>query len=229
MIRDRIVSLIYRTCSFLLILYGLMSHLKILSGAFRLSSLMYYTIQSNLLAAVLFYLLLSANYKALIKEGRRGRTGFCERFAMICVVDLLLTLIVYWTMLAPAPYSAATGFNLGKFDNVVVHLLAPLLCLADYLIFTTPGQIKYRDVYVALVFPLLYALFSTVVGYAGYTYRISAQGIPVHFPYFFLNFEQLVVLSLWYIAAITAVLLVIGHALYWFDQRRPPASTTGLS
>jgi len=139
---------------------------------------------------------------------------------MVCVVDLLVTLIVYWTLLAPGAFSMSENAKLWSFGNLSVHLFTPLLCLIDYILFAESGSLKYSDVYAILIFPLSYVAFSTVAGFSGYIYRTSSiDGSPVRFPYFFMDYDQLGLRAILYIGGLIAAFLVLSHAFYFLDRK----------
>jgi hypothetical protein len=140
---------------------------------------------------------------------------------MVCVIDVLLTLIVYWVMLVPSMPSAGPGSEIFAFNNLTVHLIVPLLCLADYALFTRPGHLKYRDVYYVVIYPLSYVLVSTVAGLLGFVYRVSdIDGSPVRFPYFFFDWDVVGAGALLYIFALVVFFLILSHLLYWIDRKR---------
>lgn len=218
MIHDRMAALIFRGLSFIVIFWGLSSHIGLFSGTLSPGIFMYYTVQSNILALVLFGMLIvrtAGRYRSL---GRVGKTGYMARFEMVCVVDLMLTLVVYWSMLAPGEFSSDGG--LFTFDNLAVHLITPLLCLADYILFTDSGHLKYRDTFAILIFPYFYIAFSSFMGLSGYVYYTSgADGLPVHFPYFFIDFER-IGSSVWgYVLTLSAAFLIISHVAYYLDKK----------
>ena len=123
-------------------------------------------------------------------------------------------------MLAPQSFSMDANTNLFTLSNLTVHLITPLLCLVDYVLFADSGHLKYRDVYAVLIYPLCYVLFSSAAGLLGYVYRIStADGLPVRFPYFFFDFDRIGMKSLGYIAALVGFFLVISHIFYIIDHR----------
>jgi hypothetical protein len=219
MIQRKGVSLYFRIFAFLFVLAGLLTHLGALSGSIRPSQLMYYTIQSNILAVFLFLILLHSSLKVRMAVSEEGQAALLTRFEMICVVDLLLTCVVYWTMLAPPDFSKPNGGALWKFDNLAVHLFTPMLCLLDYILYAERKQLQYRDVYAVLLFPLAYVVYSSAAGFAGYTYAVSSDGTPRHFPYFFLNYDQLGARAILYIGLLTAMLLAMSHIIYFFDKR----------
>lgn len=219
MIRNRLFALIFRICAFVFALVGVLSHVNLASG-FNPGMFMYYTIQSNWLAVILFGLLVYRTAKGLKQDGKTGNAGYFARFEMVCVIDLLLTLIVYWAMLAPQAFAMGSEFSLWTFENLSVHMVTPLLCLVDYLLFAPSGHMKYRDVYYVLIYPLFYVVFSSVAGLLGYSYRISSvDDLPVRFPYFFFDYDRIGAQSILYILGLVAFFLVLSHGLYWFDKK----------
>jgi hypothetical protein len=73
--------------------------------------------------------------------------------------------------------------------------------------------------YAVLIFPFLYLVFTSVAGFMGYVYRVSSDGRPVHFPYFFYDYDEVGLIAFLYIAAILLILLLFAHVFYWFDKR----------
>jgi hypothetical protein len=190
------------------------------SGKLNLSLFLYYTIQSNLLALILFIMLISRTVRGLLQEGKRGKTGYYPRFEMVCVVDLLLTLVVYWVMLAPSIFAMSEDYRIDSLRNITVHLIVPLACLIDYILFTDSNHLKYRDVYCVVLYPFFYLITSTIIGYSGYVYRVSAEdGGPVRFPYFFFDFDRIGAQSLLYIGALLIFFLILSNGLYVFDKK----------
>lgn len=218
-IRDRRVALAFRVFSIVFILVGLIDETNVLEGNLNPGVMLYYTIQSNILGLILFALLAFKTWKALRHDGPIGKTGFFPRFEMVCVIDLLLTLVVFWVLLAPRSFTMDGEYNLWTFSNFAVHLVTPLLCLVDYVLFAETKHLKYRDVYAVLIFPLLYVVFSSLLGLTGYEYRISADdGLPVHYPYFFFDYDRVGVMSLAYMGVLVAFFLVLSHLLYLVDR-----------
>jgi hypothetical protein len=225
MVKSKNVALGYRVFCFIFTLSGLLTQLEVMSGNIQGKQLMYYTIQSNILALILFGLLSYKTFTDIRKTGdakgvgSMGGAGYYTRFEMVCVVDLLLTLVVFWALLAPTMFTMGSGMNLWSFANLALHLFVPLMCLADYLLFGKRGQLKYCDVYYVLIYPYFYLLFTTTAGLSGYVYRVSADGAPVHFPYFFIDWSQMGAKCIIYILILTVFFLAISHAFYWADRK----------
>jgi hypothetical protein len=213
MIKNRFFALAYRLSSFIFALVGVLAQIGVFNGILRLDFLMFYTIQSNLLAVFLFILLSIRTIKALREEGICGNAGWFARFEMICVVNLLVTLIVYWALLAQT-----STFNLWTFENIATHGITPLLCLLDYILFTKGRHLKYKDVYYVNIFPLCYIVFVYITTFFGYVYRM-ADGTTRRFPYFFLDYERFGFGVIAYIGGLFLFFLLLSNVIYLIDQK----------
>jgi len=219
MIKNRGVALVFRGASLLFAIIGLLTEMGVLRGSFRTGVFAYYTIQSNILVIVLFVMLI-VRTAAGLREGRIGSAGYFARFEMVCVIDIMLTFIVYWTILAPSLPAVEGGYSLWSFGNFAVHGVTPLLCLLDYILFTQSRHLKYRDVYYVCIFPFVYLAATSLAGLSGYVYSISpSDGKPVRFPYFFYDFDRLGIVSLAFIGGLFLFLILAGHGFYLADRK----------
>jgi hypothetical protein len=62
-------------------------------------------------------------------------------------------------------------------------------------------------------------VFTSAAGFMGYVYRVSSDGKPVHFPYFFYDYDEVGSKAFLYIGIILLVLLLFAHVFYWLDKR----------
>ena len=217
MIQNKKVALVFRIAAFIIATAGLLDLLGVFHGVFYSNVLYYYTAQSNIMAIVLFLLLIVKTICGIRKDNESGPCYF-PRFSMICTINVLLTFVVFWVLLVP---QLAGILPLWTFSNLAVHAITPLLCLADYILFVEPRHLKYRDVYYVVIFPLCYVAASSIMGLAGHVYGTSASdGLPVRFPYFFFDFDRIGMLSLAYIGGIVVFFLIISHIFYYVDGRR---------
>ena len=223
--KDKRFALGFRLGAFLFALAGLLVQAGVFSGNASSAVFMFYTIQSNMLAVFLFAFL-TLRTAGSLREGLYGSVGWHSRFGMVCAVNLLLTLIVFWVMLVPV----VPASYLWTFENIAVHTVTPLLCLLDYILFSEPRRLKYRDVYYVCIFPALYVIFTTVAGLAGYVYNFGAtfggdfaseslDTAPVRFPYFFLDFDRLGIMVLAYIGGIFVFFILLSHVIYLIDRK----------
>jgi len=215
----------------------------VFSESLNLGTLMFYTLQSNILVIVLFVMLTirtflryresiktteyngnnNIHHKNIPDEAgiKTDNVGYYTRFEMVCSINIMLTFLVYWIMLAPMLFTMTDEFPMWTYANLSVHGFAPILCLLDYILFTKRGHIKYRDVYAVCIFPLTYLIGTSIAGLLGYVYFISADdGLPIRFPYFFYDFDRIGMLAFAYIGALFVFLLIIGHVYYWVDKRK---------
>jgi len=205
MVKNRKFALVFRLAAIAVIMFGLIRNFGVLNGNFYFREFVYYTILSNLLALVMFIMLGVRTESGLREEtcsdsGADSGAGYFPRLEMVCAVNLLLTFIVFWTLLAPS----IPASYLSSFDNLSVHVITPLALLADYALFSEAGRLKYRDVYFTCVFPLFYLVLVTVLGAK---------------PYFFLDFENTGIFVLAYVGAILLLLILLGHGFYFADKK----------
>lgn len=209
-----------RTISFIIALTGILATCGLFKGVWRWSSWMYYTIQSNVLIILLFGYLVIASIKSIMVEGKKGEIKSNAHFEMVCMIDIFLTFLVYWTMLAPQ-----IG-NIWKYDNVIVHGITPLLCIFDYYLFIPRKRLTYKDVYLSLIFPLSYVGATTVAGFLGYRYSYDRSGKPVHFPYFFMDYDRIGWRALYYILGLSIFIIIISYIVYRIDRKVVMAGPT---
>jgi hypothetical protein len=235
MIQDRRIALVVRVCFALLIIAGLLGQTGVFAGSFKPSLLMYYTIQSNLLALGLFVGLIVRTILGLRRSGVKGRAGYAPRFEMVCTIDLLLTLVVFWVLLSPSMFSMGTstgGLYLTSFDNIMVHLLTPLFCLIDWILFASSRVLKFRDILLVYIFPYCYVAFTSLAGVLGYVFSTDAQtGRAIHYPYFFYDYDLVGWTALLYFAALSVFFFLLGCLLYLFDRkiRKPRLFAGGVA
>ena len=219
MIHDRRIALSYRISSLIFSIIGLLAVTHAFTDNFSFSIFAYYTTQSNILGTFLFLLLSIRTLKELRKDGRRGSASFYTVFEMVCVIDLLLTLLVFWVLLAPTMFTMNGTFSPFEFGSIATHLVTPLLVLLDYFLFTDSGHLRYKDVFLVLIYPLTYLIGSSLAGLLGYVYRVNADGTPVRFPYFFYDFDQIGAQALLYIGALILFFLLLSHGFYLLDKK----------
>jgi len=226
MINNIRYALLFRLGALVFALTGLLKQIGVFQGSIRLGAFMYYTTLSNMLAIILFAIL-SAHTIHSFREKARNKKERYSRFEMACVVNLLVTFIVFWTLLVPQGISAD---YLWTFENLAVHAVTPLLCFIDFILFAEAWRLKYRDIYYTTIFPLLYAAFATVAGFAGYIYyyidpsgnpidHAAANSIPVRFPYFFLDYDQIGAMVGVYMIVILLAVLLLSHGIYYGSRK----------
>ena len=219
MIKNRVFALVFRIAGFFFALAGIFSSIGVFSRGLNLKMLMYYTIQSNIFVIVLFGILIVKTIIGLKKDGKSGNADYAPRLEFVCMVDIFITFLVFWTLLAPQLSKMAEGYSMWSFTNLATHGITPILMLVDYYLFTSFGRLKYRDAYCIAIFPILYFVMSTIAGFAGFTYAFGESGETTRFPYFFIDYDQNGWFVLLYVFAIVITILLLSHALYFLDKK----------
>ena len=220
MVKDKRIALVFRVAVLVIAVTGFLTMMGVFGGGWNFGVLAFYTLQSNILVIVLFIMLIIRTVIGL-REDTLGDVGYFSRFEMVCVINIMLTFLVYWVLLAPRVFMMVDDFPIWTYANLAVHGFTPLLCLLDYILFTQPGHLKYRDVYYVCIFPLFYLIGTSIAGLMGYVYFISADdGLPIRFPYFFYDFDRIGMLAFAYIGGLIVFLVAVGHAFYFGDRAK---------
>jgi len=123
-------------------------------GAATLTYLGYFTVLTNILAALAFT-------TPFLKPGNTLRQFF-DRQAVRAAIALyiLVVMVVYWALLAsihdPTGWSAI--FNVG------LHLVIPVLFIFDWIIFSPKGNMSYKHLPYWTIYPVAYGLFNIARG-----------------------------------------------------------------
>jgi len=132
---------------------------------------MYFTIQSNLLIALVCLL----GLVLLLINGRSGNAWYLIKF--VSTISITLTGLVFCFVLAPTMGTQAWGLA-----NVLTHVVVPLSAIFDFFIVGLYSNYKKLDVLYVIIPPILYLI------YAGIGYALNWQfGPNMNYPYFFLN------------------------------------------
>lgn len=166
---------------------------------------MYFTIQSNILVALLCLV------GACFLLQNRGAPAWWFVLKLVGSVSITLTGVVFAFVLAP---------TLGRFawnlQNTLTHVVVPIAAVADFFVSSVRGRIRKRSVVYVTIPPTAYAIYAGIAYLAGWEF---SKGL--HYPYFFLNWgspagafgftKELPFLgTAWWILAILLFLLAVG-------------------
>lgn len=179
--KEIISAIILKSIAVILMVAGVLNDV-FGSGVFMAGpkSLLYFTIQSNILAAIICAV-------DLVFDARRlsGKEVLLPRafnyFKLVATTSVTLTLLVFWTLLArlmPLSY-------LYSFSNLSLHTFGPLLIIGTYIFFTKEFKPKKQMIMITWAFPILYFIF--VMGLSLFNVQFSNGS---HVPYFFLDYEK---------------------------------------
>ncbi|MCQ2770866.1 MAG: Pr6Pr family membrane protein [Clostridia bacterium] len=131
---------------------------------------MYFTIQSNILIAIVAALGLY-----FLLKNKCNKTWIVFKF--VSTISITLTFAVFWIVLAPA--MAAAAWTL---PNVLTHLISPLAAIIDLFVVGDNNMLKPIHILFSPIPPILYAI------YAGIGFALNWEFAPgINYPYFFLN------------------------------------------
>jgi len=160
-IRSR-VAFVYR-CAFVLVsALGLAANLGLLEGRFLASQLNYYTVLSNLLCLVYFAVdlpLSGRNARGL--PDARERTTTLPRVKGAVVMAITVTFLVFNIALAPT-YIVDPDYDFYTLSNLVLHYLAPIAVVVDWLVFDRKGLLRWFDPLIWLVIPAAFLLYTVL-------------------------------------------------------------------
>ena len=219
MIKNRVLALVYRSAAFLAVLFGIFLVGGVFGGEVRPGLFLYYTVQSNIV--VLVYFLVSAIKTAAVlkQDGAAGTCGFFPRVQAGVLLCIFLTFIVFWAILAP--FMAGVKGYLASYENLSVHLVCPLLMIADYIFFSQSAKLKKVDPIINLAVPLIYLAEALSVGFSGAaTFSMNGQIETTRFPYYFINFDLAGYMILLYIPLMALFYYGMGRLLLYIDGKR---------
>jgi len=176
----------------------------------------FFTIESNIIAMVVLAVLVAAQL---------GRPRIGRRFdvLLLCAATyMVVTGIVYNTLLRgiELPQGATLGWS-----NEVLHLVAPLWMLIDWLLSSAKRDVRFADVGVVAIFPLAWLAYTLLRGPVTLD---QASGRSWWYPYPFLDpathangYAGVAVMSA--IIAVTVLLAATGMVAIARAQRRRAA------
>ena len=133
--------------------------------------LMYFTIQSNILIAVICLV------SGVLMLRKKPIPVAWQVVTFVGTVAITLTGVVYCTMLAPL-----LGDYAWRLNNVLTHVVVPVAAILDFFVMGEGGRIPRRSVLLVTLPPLAYAVYAGI----GYLAKWEFSD-GVHYPYFFLN------------------------------------------
>jgi len=220
MIKNRAFALGFRCTAFLACLFGVLYNITSGFSTFHGVLLLYYTIQSNIFAIALFGILIYKTAAGLKKDGVKGNSAYLSRISAGVTICIMLTFIVFWCVLAPFAGEAEKPF-LFTYDNLSVHFIAPLLMLADYIMFSEGGKLKKEDPFLFAFVPIVYLIITLIIGFSGkVVFQIPGFERSASFPYFFIDYSAVGLWMLAYIVGLTVFYIGMGYFLLFIDGRR---------
>lgn len=135
--------------------------------------MLYFTFQSNVWILIAMILSIIPSIKD---------TKSIHEIKYIFSVSIILTAIIYLGFLAPL---ADKSYHSWAFNNLLTHAFTPAFAIMDFFIEKHDFYLYKRQVFLPLIPPLCYFLFSSILFYLNIDF-----GRGDNFPYFFLNLSS---------------------------------------
>ena len=170
--------------------------------------LAYFTIQTNILSALVFLSLIIKAIVVYIKEGKLKNVEINHSVHLACTFYITITMTVYWTALAPMLGVGDTPLTIC--NTLFLHLFTPLMAIIDCLLFLEHGRLKKIDSLKWLAYPVAYLVSVIIIANVSkvpyYKFKVGDEIISLHYPYPFLEPQ---IVGYWGLAGVSALLLII--------------------
>jgi hypothetical protein len=203
-------------CAFVLVsAIGLAANLGLLEGRFIPSQLNYYTVLSNLFCLVYFAVDLPLSGRAARGLAEPGRTTTLPRVKGAVVMAITVTFLIFNVALAPT-YFFDPDYDFFTVSNLVLHYVAPVAVVIDWLVFDRKGLLRWVDPLIWLAIPAAFLLYTGL-----HAPFIGPIFEPEHsrYPYPFLDVDALGLARVAVNAAVAgACFAVVGYAVFGVDR-----------
>lgn len=211
-IENRYASLVFKIVLVVISAIGLFYYSGIPMDDPRPIIFSYFTIQSNILCLVYFLIATIYCAKDIKISGKDGTTTPFPRVKGMVILAIFVTFLIYNLVLNPG--YAATPPEVNVMSNFIVHLIIPIMAMADWVLFDERGRYKRIDPALWLVFPLFYVVYTMIRAQVGGPFPNGTQ-----YPYPFLNLDELGVgTTLISIILLALLFLILGYVIYYLDR-----------
>lgn len=179
---------------------------------------LYYTNMSNILCFV-YFVLAAVHCIRQFRLPQQETTTFAPRLRGAAVMAITVTMLVYWFVLNSSGFvmdgtGSAAPDVFFSVSNYVVHLIVPLLMIADWLIFDKKGLYKTYDPLLWLAIPLVYYVLSIVIAQTSYRFHGDTR-----YPYFFIDPDIIGYGGVaMFVAGMVAAFLLLGYLILGADR-----------
>ena len=216
-----IKSIVIKSVIILLIVVGLIS-LMTTTNFMSESTLLYYTVQSNILVGAIIAVFLIFDIIKLIKKAEVKLPKFLCVIRLVGTSAIAVTFVVFSLMMLPTLIQSGYGMYLLSLNNICLHILVPIIAVVDWFMFDYGYKSNHFTFLYGGIMPMCYLIFVMICSVSGVTF---ADGSIV--PYFFLNYETLGWFSIgsmklgvfYWIVLLTIVVLLISFFLSFVKEK----------
>ncbi len=182
LIRNRVISLIYRTLELALCIFTLtVLVIADKTETSPIESFSYYGAQCLLFTSIIVLLEVIFNIVDLIKNGKNGIAAYVYMPLTLAVLTFLLVDALIYNISAPFLGGYADGEALTS--ALCAHIFLPIVFFFDYFLFSEKGTVRWSHALYWMIYPLSYLI---IIISAHYFWNNT------FYPYPFLNHERFI-------------------------------------
>ncbi len=140
--------------------------------------LLFFTTQSNIWVLIIMAVLLVYPFTKQGKKDKWSQSLYTVKF--VFTVSITITAIVFCCFLGPF---ADSSYHAWSFHSLLLHVIVPILTVADFFIDHTPVNLSGKTFYTLIIPSLCYFILAGILCAFKYDF---GRGEP--YPYFFMNF-----------------------------------------
>ncbi|WP_217132458.1 Pr6Pr family membrane protein [Leucobacter chinensis] len=220
-IANRWIALAYRAGAIIAIAMGIARITGLLSGSPSWDSLLFFTVQSNILCLLWVAALIVVTLSDLAASGAHGTSTPSARLSGAVMMAITVTMLIYLVVLVPTTFEQAGDYEVFSLTDNLVHIITPCLVIVDWLLFVPKGSFRWIEPPLWALIPYAYLVFAFTAGAAGVEFNPGQT-----YPYPFMNVAELGVggVALWIIALSVALIgfgyvyVVVDRLLSWVGK-----------
>lgn len=205
-IKNKITSIIFKMTIFLSAFIGILIQSGLLNGNLNISIFNYYTLISNVLCMVYFFI----DFIYLIKH----KKNIYPKLKGTLTMGITVTGVVYHFMLSK------TMFNMGSsllISNILLHYIVPIFSVLDYILFDEFGNYNKRSPFLWVLIPDLYFLYVIIGVKIGIDFNLYQES---RYPYFFIDVDTIGWFNvIKYVIILNILFIIVGYIFVLIDKK----------
>ena len=197
------------------VVYAIVALLAV--GAEPSTTFSYFTIQSNILVALLAMFLVISD---IVYHKKKIEISSKLPFSIILIIilNIFLTGLIYLTVLLPISLQDGTMImGSTQFANLVLHGFVPILSVLLFIFFIKKRAFKFSFSWVFMIYPVVYWVFTLLRSLTGIKFMTDSL-----YPYFFLdplyNNQGFGIVLVW-VFALLAIFYLAGLLLIYVSNK----------
>lgn len=212
-LNSRPAALVFRIVAFAVILLGVLRNAEVFSGRPDGSTLLYYTMVSDLICLGWMLLLVVRTVRDMRQHGAVGTSTPSARWSGAVMMAITVTMLIYLVVLVPTRVAAGDD-DIFSLTDTLIHVVTPTLLILDWLLFVPKGSFRWVDPVLWTLIPYAYLTWAFVYGALGGEFSAGQT-----YPYPFMDVDALGLggVGTW-IVALTVALIAVGFVYVVVDR-----------